>query len=250
MRHWIIPWVFLVATGLGAAEYNPPPQHKAEYTIDKGPFTVARATTRFYPAGDSAYLYRLHARTTGIARLFAGMRVRERSRGLITDQGYRPKRYTQHQTGGDKAQSTEIEFDWQQGRVRNKAGEPAWDLKIPKGTLDRLVSPLQLMYDLSVGGESERRMTYHIADDGELKSYTVRIGERREVVTPAGRFEAVQVVRRSSNGKRETRLWCAPALAYLPVKITQREDDEDDLTLLLESVDGLSREASSRFAAE
>jgi hypothetical protein len=225
---------------LAGADYTPPPQHTAEYTIEKGPLTVARATTKFYPAGTSGYLYRLHLRTTGLASLFSGTQIRERSQGRITDSGYQPRRYVYSRTGGDDPEHARVTFNWNNGRVSNKAGEADWDLSIPDGTLDRVVSPLQLMHDLAVDGEQKRRMTYHIADDGELKSYQVRIGARESVRTAAGRFDAVKVVRRSGEGDRETVLWCAPELDYLPVKVVQREEGEDAIELELESVDGLS----------
>ncbi len=243
MGRWLTACLVLVAANLASAEFTPPPKHTAEYTIAMGPLTAARVTTRFYPAGESAYLYRLHARATGIVSLFAGEHLRERSRGRITDNGYQPQQYVSRRSGDDDKRA-ELEFDWQERRVRSNSGEPSWDLAMPEGTLDRLVSPLQLMHDLSVGGESERRMTYHIADDDEIKSYEVEIGQRDDVATPAGRFEAVQVVRRSDDGDTETRLWCAPALDYLPVKISQREDGEDKVTLRLESIDGLSPDES------
>ena len=242
MRYLITTLICLVTLPAAVADYSLPPKHEAEYVIDKGPLTVARATTRFYPAGEDRYLYSLYLRTTGMARFFAGTRIRERSHGRLTETGYRPNKYTYHRTGDDKARRAELAFDWEQGHVRNKVDEPAWDLDIPDGTLDRVVSPLQLMRDLTVGGEEQRRMTYRIADGGELKTYAVTIGERETITTGEGRFEAVRVVRRSEDGDRETILWCAPKLAYLPVQVTRREADEDTITLELESVSGLEGE--------
>lgn len=240
MRGLIAAISLILAAPMVAADYTPPPQHTAEYTIDKGPLTVARATTKFYPAGESGYLYRLHVRTTGVARLFSGAHIRERSQGRITDNGYRPRRYTYNRIGGDDPERAQLRFNWHAGRVRGNGDGSDWKFAIPDGTLDRVVSPLQLMHDLAVDGETPRRMTYHIADDGELKSYEVEVNSRESVRTAAGRFDAVKVVRRSEDGERETVLWCAPSLDYLPVKIAQREEDEDTLELELESVDGLS----------
>lgn len=242
MRSFISACLLAAIAPLATADYSLPPQHTAEYTLEKGPLTVARATTKFYPAGDTAYLYRLHLRTTGLASVFSDNRLRERSRGRITETGYRPTEYYYRRSGGDEPESARVHFDWQQGRV-NSQGSDEWDLAIPDGTLDRVVSPLQLMRDLSVNGEAAREMTYRIADDGELKSYDVRIGERETVSVDAGKFEAVRVVRQSEDGDKETRLWCAPALDYLPVKMTRIEDDEDEFTLELESVEGIEPEA-------
>jgi hypothetical protein len=43
---------------------------------------------------------------------------------------------------------------------------------------------------------------------------------------PAGTFETVKILRLRENKKRETLVWCAPALNYLPVRIWQREKDD------------------------
>jgi hypothetical protein len=43
---------------------------------------------------------------------------------------------------------------------------------------------------------------------------------------PAGTFETVKITKVRKNKNRETFIWCAPALNYLPVRIWQREKDD------------------------
>jgi hypothetical protein len=52
---------------------------------------------------------------------------------------------------------------------------------------------------------------------------------------PAGTFDTVKITKLRSNKKRETYIWCAPALNYLPVRIWQREKDDAEYLSELES---------------
>lgn len=224
-----------------ADTFTPPPDYTAEYEINKGPLTLGRATLKFARLGTDGYLYRLYTRPTGMASLFTDASIRERSRGRITEDGFRPEQYVYNRTGDDRARRAELTFDWERGRVHNDVGDHPWNLRIPEGTLDRVVSPLQLMHDLTeLDGRDQ--LTYRIADGGELKTYTIHIRGEETVETPAGRFRALKVVRTAEDGDRETRLWCAPALSYLAVKVEQWEADDGSTELLLTEVSGLDRE--------
>lgn len=240
MRRLLLALTLLLATAGAAAEFTAPPDYRAEYELNKGPLTLGRATLEFQRLAGERYLYRMYTRPTGMASLFYDDRIHEHSRGRITADGFRPERYVYRRSGDDKAREAELTFDWEANEVFNDVGDHPWHLDIPPDTLDRVVSPLQLMHDLAERGDRDT-LTYRIADGGKLKTYTLSIAGEETVDTPAGRFRTLKVVRRDEDGERETRLWCAPALGYLAVKVEQWEEDDGTVELLLREVEGLPR---------
>ncbi|MCS4503595.1 hypothetical protein KBTX_00781 [wastewater metagenome] len=222
-----------------AASYEPPPPFHAEYELNKGILTLGSASLSFSRPQPGHYRYRLFMRPSGIAGWFTDVTVREVSEGRIVDDGFRPLRYVYDRSGDDRARRAELRFNWTTGTVVNDVGDTPWRMEVPDDALDRVVSPLQLMHDLAARGADTGRLTYRIADGGRLKTYTVSIEGTETVDTPAGRFETVKVVRRDDEGERETRLWCAPALAYLAVKVEQWEADDGTFELVLTGVEGL-----------
>ena len=117
-------------------------------------------------------------------------------------------------------------------RVQNDVADSKWEMDIPAGTLDKLVSQLGMMYAL-VRGETD--ITFNIADGGKLKEYRFKVIGKETLELPAGTFETVKVTRLREDKKRETFIWCAPELHFLPVRIWQREKDDADYQSDLES---------------
>ena len=247
-RRIILALLITIAMGIGGAaraEFTPPPDYTAHYDLRKGPLTLGEAKLSFNRTDDSRYAYRMHTYPVGIASVFYGGEIHELSEGRITKSGFRPDHYVYHRTGDSHAKHAELHFDWSKGRVRNEVGDHPWSMKIPPGTLDRVFSPLQLMHDLSeLNGRDT--LTYRIADGGKLKTYHISVTGHEDVDTPAGRFDTVEVVRRSADGERVTRLWCAPALDYLAVKVEHSDEDDGTFDLVLTDLHGMSVPKSAR----
>ena len=108
--------------------------------------------------------------------------------------------------------------------------------------MDKFNYILAMMRDLSRG---MRSVEYTIADGGRrLKHYVLAgVGEER-IETALGTFDTTVVRRERENGKRQTTLWCAAELGFLPVKIVHVERDGKSMTLHIESLSGIERRGS------
>ncbi len=232
----------LTLPGLAIA-YEPPPEFTARYELSKCPLTLAEARLEFRRPAEGRYRYEMHTQAVGVARFFYKGEIDEVSEGRITGDGFRPGRYRYQRTGDDRARTAELRFDWEAMEVVSDIADRPWRLAITPGTIDRVTTPLQLMYDLTVGGVGDA-LTYRIADGGEVKTYTVHFEGEEFVETPAGRFRTVKVVRRDEDGEREFRLWAAPELDYLPVRIEQWEEDDGTFTLNLSELTGMDLAAA------
>jgi len=142
---------------------------------------------------------------------------------MLAENGVRPDKYDYKRSGGSKERTAELRFDWPSMTVSNHVEDSRWKMDIPAGTLDKLVSQLAMMLALRAG---ETDITFNIADGGKLKEYHFRAVGQETLELPAGTFDTVKITKVRNNKKRETYIWCAPALNYLPVRIWQREKDD------------------------
>jgi len=92
---------------------------------------------------------------------------------------------------------------------------------------------LQLRRDLT---QPSTNLSYTVMVRGKIKHYQFeRLGEEL-VSTELGHINALKIRRVRENKDRETIFWMAKSLAYLPIKIWQREDDGETYEMTLKSV--------------
>ena len=240
-RHWVGSIMAAGALLTGGALAEAPADFDAYYSVEKAGLTLGRASLRFRQPTPGQYDYRLHTRAVGVARLFASSEVIERSHGQILDSGFRPTTYHYERRGDDKARRAELRFDWQALEVVNDVAAYPWRMDITADTIDRVISPLQLMHDLANRDPDENRLIYRIADGGRLKTYLLTIEGEDTIETPMGTFETLRIRRRDTDSDRETQLWCAPALDYLAVQVEQWEDGGLNFRLALTGLNGLDQ---------
>lgn len=227
-RAGILALTLLFGTVLQAAGL--PADFTAHYALSLNGFKLGESRVSLSTEGGNRYTYRSHTYSTGVAKLFRNDVVRESSRFDLHDAGIRPQEYRFDHTGDKKERHALLKFDWQAGKVANTVEGHTWEMKIPGGTLDKLVVQLAVMMDLSSG---EKALTYAIADGGKLKEYQFAVIGEETVKVPAGEFATLKLERLRKDNDRTTYFWCAPELGHLPVKIKQIEH-EDGVTYLSE----------------
>lgn len=150
-----------------------------------------------------------------------------------------PQEYLYQRSGGKKEKMLKMQFDWNRKQVSIDDKKHPWTLDLEPGVLDKLVYQISLMQDL---GKGIHKVDYRIADGGRLKTYKIRVLGEELITTPMGQIETIKLTRHREKPKdRETTLWCAPALNYLPVKLEHVEDDTV-FTALLRRLRGIDSE--------
>lgn len=225
----------LLALVPASAAFALPERFSARYVLSAQGVDIGKTHWTLAPLGDGRFAYESRSEAIGLARLLRDERIDERSVWRLADGSVQPLRYTYNRSGGKRVRNVEVEFDWQDGRVRNTLNGQTWSMPIEAGMLDKLVYLLALMNDLAA---ERREVRYAVADGGKVKTYLLRVVGRERVDTVKGSLEATVVERRREGDERETRIWCAPALGYLPVRVEHREDGEV-VRLELESLEGL-----------
>lgn len=171
--------------------------------------------------GDGTLVFKSTAYPTGLAAALLSDRIVERSLLKIDDSRIQPVEYSYRQSGGKKTRESDVYFSWPRGEIIIRPDDN--QVPLPEGTLDVLGFQLALMRDLEAG---EQSFTYPIADRRKLREYRFEVGDRENVETPYGRFDAIYVRAESTEEDRTFEFWCAPELGYLPVQIIY--DDGDD----------------------
>lgn len=220
-------WLLCTAT---ATATGPLPAFEAEYNIRGFGLQIGEFRSTLANSPDGNYRYESETHTSGFIAHFNKDVIRERSDWVWYNSIIRPLTYTYQRTGGKKERAAKLNFNWTRGIVENTVDGDTWKMPIRDGVLDRLVVQLSMMLDLKAG---KRDMEYTFADGGKLKSYRFRIVGKESVVTPSGTYDTVKLERVMDSDKRSTMLWCAPNLHYLPVRIDQREKDDNYSMLLV-----------------
>jgi hypothetical protein len=231
-RHLALPLLALAALAGSAQARVELPAFKATYELTRGSMKIGNSTIELSTSGNGSYTFKSRSWPVNWMAWFLKDKLYETSSGRFTENGIRPEQYYYLRTGGSREREARLTFDWESMRVQNDVEDSKWDMDIPAGTLDKLVSQLGMMHALDAG---KTDVTFSIADGGTLKSYRFRVIGEETLDTPAGTFETVKITRVRDNNKRETYFWCAPDLHYLPVRIWQREKDDAEYQSDLES---------------
>lgn len=211
----------------------PLPDFEAGYELKRGSLRIGSSSIALTTDADGRYTYESSSTPTALVAWFLKDRLHETSRGSLSASGVvQPDEYHYQRSGGRKERREKLRFDWNHMTVENQLDDDHWKMDIPAGTLDKLVSQLAMMLALRQG---ETDVAFNIADDGKLKEYRFRQVGHETLELPAGTFDTIKITKLRENRKRETYIWCAPALNYLPVRIWQREKDGSEYQSDLES---------------
>lgn len=210
-----------------------PEQFTATYDLTKAGMTIGE-TQRVLSRENGQYLFESITRPVGVATLFTEGQVVERSHWQFFQGQPRPLQYTFFNSGSKKKRNVRLDFDWENNQVTNTVNNDPWTMPLEHGATDKLLYQLNIMQDLPTTATSLR---YPVADGGKLKYYNIDIVGTEKVKTSLGSFNTVRL--RHIKGKRQTTMWCAEELHYLPVRIEQRKNDDSPVVATLTSVSGI-----------
>ena len=226
-----LPLTLLLLGLMGAAAAAPPAPFIAVYELSQGIFSFGTMERRLELSADGAYRFSSHMRTAGLVALLQADTVEETSSGHLLGTRFVPDSYEYRNSRG--ARHYALRFDHAAARVLRSDQPDGWSAPMPAALLDKLAYQVQMMLDLAAQPTS---LTYNIADQNKLKEYLFDNRGPEDIATDAGHYSTVKFERDSAGSERRTTVWCAGALAWLPVKVEYREKDGSVTTALLRSV--------------
>ena len=115
------------------------------------------------------------------------------------------------------------QYDWENKTV-NLTGSRKASLPLDDYPVDQLSVQLRLRCDLEQGKEE---FAYPVVTRKRIKNYLFKVQGRETLNTEIGKLDTVIVERVRKEKDRSTKLWFAPDMNYLLVKLEQFEEKDD-----------------------
>jgi hypothetical protein len=219
---------------LGVAQAAPafdPEPFEAHFELEVRGFTVGETVWRVQRV-DDGFVYETRTKAIGFAAVFGAKQVVERSEWKRIGDEVKPASYL-YERSGRPDKTTAIAFDWNDGIVESTRRGQTSRMSVPVDTLDKLGYMLVLMEDLRAGKRSVR---YHIANGkNRMKVYELEVVGEEQMKTALGTLGVLRIVRKRKDDDRETTIWVAPKLDFMPVRIKHREREDEVVTINIRS---------------
>ncbi|MFT7414026.1 MAG: hypothetical protein ACI9FO_000681 [Methylophagaceae bacterium] len=235
MLRKVITFIILMPLSIAAQQL---PDFSANYLVKLNGFQAGELEQQLSSTINGSRQFSSATQAQGIFAFFKPDLVEETSTWLMVNNKIQPQHYLYQRSGGKKDKYLKLDFDWTAQQLYIDDKNHPWQLDLEPDTLDKLVYQLALMTDLSKG---KNQYNYRIADGGKIKTYTIDVIDEEMVSTPLGKIKTIKLKRlRDETSKRQTVLWCAPELNYLPVKLEHTEKDGTVFTASLRQLKGIS----------
>lgn len=234
----------LVIQPLPAAEPGGVAEYTAEYDVRDGRRRVARAEFSVRQIADGRYVFSSEARARGLYRLLLPDPAVERSEFVIDEDVIVPLSFRYEDGSRNGEDNYSVDFDAAAGEARVSGPAGSGTFPFDEGLLDRGSLQVALMRDL---GACRTPGPYTYIDEDGIRTYRYERLEDMPAETGIGTLETVRFSQQREGSSRQTNIWLAPDLAFLPVRIEQVRDGEIDTVFDLEDADGLAPLSCSGF---
>lgn len=157
----------------------------------------------------------------GLARLVASGSIQESSKFEIENGHVRPTNYDSSDSLSKNGGDVKMSFDWNANEITREVDKATSRSKLEPGAVDRASLQYALMFDLL---NDRLRQEYVLLESDEDKKLVVTIKSKKSVTVPHGTYDVIGVTHSAASSSRETTLWCAPSLGFLPIVIEQFRD--------------------------
>lgn len=192
-----------------------PPPYTASYTASYNGIPIK--TVNALVATDNGYM--LHTR----AENFLGFIEEKETIGVNSSGGIFPYRYEyQRSLMGNKRSEITV-FDRESFQAKNTYKKTTVSFGLDDNLLSPLSYQLQLRRDLMAG---KKELHYRVIYRNKIRDYKFAILGSETLATAFGTIQTTKIQRLRESDDRETFLWLAESLDYLPVQLLQKEDGE------------------------
>jgi hypothetical protein len=197
---------------------------------------TAEYNVRYLPDRD-LYEFSSRVQAKGMLKLARPNPAIDRSQFRVDATGIRPLEFWHEDGSRSGEDNLHIVFDWERRIATVSGAEIRRELALPDAALDRGSLQVALMRDLASNGAPR---SYHLADEDSVAEYAYTDNGTATLATGVGSVATRVFTQKRTGSSRETWLWAAPEMRFLPVRIEQRRDGEVQTAFELVSVTGLS----------
>ncbi len=213
------------AVAAARARRDLPERIELKYSVQSGDqgFTVGQTTYSGH-LRDGRYALVSVTEATGVAALFVGGQIIQRSEGWLTESGLQPEKFWGEK--GDRKRPP-VRFDWAQKRLLLPAG----GVELPPHTQDLLSFPFHLAL---LAGEDDAAWSLPVTNGKKLREYDFHVAGRETLPLGDGRVDTLRL-QGSRSGEGSLDVWLAPARHWLPVRIRTQDQKGKVIVLTLQA---------------
>jgi hypothetical protein len=231
---------------LGCALVFPGAASRAEAATIPRPFVATYAVTFRGLSGGTLrmelrpdaqpghYIFETHANPSALARFFISRDAVERSVLEATADGMRPLSWFADDARSSEDGDGKLQFDWAAQRITGEAKGKPVELSTEPGLQDRMSIQVGVMSALMQGKEPG---TIAMVNDDSIKHYTYTRAGTAALDTKLGKVDTVIYESTRPNSNRLSRVWHAPSLDYLPVRLEQVRKGNVETVMTLVSLE-------------
>lgn len=180
------------------------------------------------------YVFETRANPSTLARLFVSRDAVERSVIEVTPAGLRPLSWFADDAKSGSKGDGNVHFDWAAQQVSGEAEGKPVALATEPNLQDRMSMQVAVMAQLMQGKEPG---SIAMLNDDNIRHYSYTRTGAAAMDTPLGRLDTVIYESTRPNSNRVSRMWHAPSLDYLPVRLEQVRKGKIETVMTLVSVE-------------
>jgi hypothetical protein len=240
LQLFIGPLMLAFLSTASATDGQPYPEFEAVYDARVNGIPIAEVSFSLHKLDNGDFVYQQKSTSVGIASLFGKKLSTASSRWRLADNGIQALEYQSSDADGDADDNQHLIFNWKTAQVENVSTANPWQIRMPKGTLDKLLIQMVLIFELRDGSTE---FQFPVAHRGRIKQYRFKQTGRERTELPMGEYDTL-IVERLDDDRDKTKIWSAPQLNYFPVRFLKHKQSGIEIELSLRQVEFLGQQAS------
>lgn len=226
----------LSSNALLAAEISLPlytARYTAAYHFGILRFSAKSSSSIEWDESASEYRYTTTVEAKGLAALKYPDALSDHSRFKLDCRGLVPIEHRRDDGSDSMDSDVIVTFDADNARASSHFEGQDFEFELPTGTVDAHTLPLAVLLDLTQGLEPR---SYTALDRDRLKTYDFRSAGHQTLKTDLGEFDTLVFVEGSPGSSRSRKIWIAPALDYLLVRMEYSRKGKTAAVMTLDSL--------------
>ena len=179
------------------------------------------------------YIFETRANPSALASFFVSKNAVERSVIEVTADGLRPISWFADDGKSGHEDDGKLQFDWAAQRVTGESEGKPVSLSTQPGMQDRMSMQVAVMASLLQGNEPGE---IAMINDEHIRRYSYTRTGLAAMDTALGKVDTVIYESTRPNSNRLSRMWHAPSLGYVPVRLEQIRKGKVETVMTLVSV--------------
>ncbi|MBM7074089.1 DUF3108 domain-containing protein [Shewanella sp. 202IG2-18] len=212
-----------------AETFSPLTPQRAEYKVYYGDIELGKARYNLEPTGKNEYRYTFES---ALALLVLSDNREVSSEFSVENNTIKPLRYFHDRKGTGSDYQEQLVFLDQQKKIFSRYKGDKKEFEYHPELYDSLSIQLQLRLDVA---NHKKSYKYELIKSNKKDDYTFKIDGEEVIEINGIKYDTVklEVVRKKK--KRQTYIWMAPKLAYLPVKLSHLKKGKKQLEIYINS---------------